>query len=90
VLADEQHESDTVVRGIDFRAFIALIVVFVWAILAISTLLTQNYTALGAVTPVMMIVVGFLFGYRREVQLPPVDELQEHKRKRPKNDLSDW
>lgn len=48
------------------RNLIAALVVLVWATLALSTLFTQNFTALGAVTPVMMIVVGFLFGFRRE------------------------
>lgn len=32
--------------------------------LALATLFTKDYTALGAVTPVMMIVVGFLFGFK--------------------------
>lgn len=44
------------------RTFIAGAVVSVWSITAIGSLITNNYTALGAVTPVMMIVAGFLFG----------------------------
>lgn len=63
----------------------------VWAIIALSTLITANYTALGAVTPVMMIVVGFLFGFRNESkkisqeQQPPPATLPPVNR-----DLSDW
>lgn len=49
------------------RTGIAIAVALVWVVLALSTIITQNYTALGAVTPVMMIVVGFLFGSKKEV-----------------------
>jgi hypothetical protein len=37
----------------------------VWAIVALASLYTEHYTALTAITPVMLIVTGFLFGYRK-------------------------
>ena len=42
----------------------ALIVSGVWAIVAIASLLIKEYTALTVVTPVMLIVAGFLFGVK--------------------------
>lgn len=36
----------------------------VWAIVTLVSLVTENYTTLTAITPVMLIVAGFLFGYR--------------------------
>lgn len=46
------------------RDLIAIAVVSVWTITALTSVLTKNFTSLGAVTPVMMIVAGFLFGTR--------------------------
>lgn len=46
------------------RTFIAGAVVSVWMITALASVITKDYTSLGAVTPVMMIVAGFLFGSR--------------------------
>jgi glucose uptake protein GlcU len=72
------------VAGEKLRTGIALLVASVWAIVAISTLVTSNYTALGAVTPVMMIVVGFLFGYKNEKKLIQNGTNPANK------DLTDW
>jgi uncharacterized membrane protein YjjP (DUF1212 family) len=41
---------------------LAFVVSGVWAAVALSSVLTQDYTALSIVTPVMLIVAGFLFG----------------------------
>jgi hypothetical protein len=48
-----------------FTALFALGVGLVWAIVALASLYTEQYTALTAITPVMLIVTGFLFGYRK-------------------------
>lgn len=49
---------DTVVNTLAF------VVSGVWAAVALSSILTQDYTALSIVTPVMLICAGFLFGRR--------------------------
>jgi ATP/ADP translocase len=49
---------------LSMRTFIAGAVAAVWIVTALASVITTNYTSLGAVTPVMMIVVGFLFGSR--------------------------
>jgi ATP/ADP translocase len=49
---------------LSMRTFIAGSVVCVWIITALASVITKDYTSLGAVTPVMMIVAGFLFGSR--------------------------
>lgn len=49
---------------LSMRNIIAGAVVGVWSITALASVLTRDYTSLGAVTPVMMIVSGFLFGSR--------------------------
>jgi hypothetical protein len=36
----------------------------IWAVVTLISLYTKSYTALTAITPVMLIVTGFLFGYR--------------------------
>jgi hypothetical protein len=41
---------------------LALIISFVWSVVAIASLVIKEYTALTVVTPVMLIVAGFLFG----------------------------
>lgn len=87
----------TTVASERIRTGIALLVAGVWAITALSTLVTQNYTALGAVTPVMMVVVGFLYGFRRETEKINHDERRERRRIEDRrrrqsrsDDLSDW
>lgn len=70
-----------------FRIVVALVVTGVWAVLALSTIATGAYTALGAATPVMMIVVGFLFGYKSEARKNGAvhADVDAHS-----SDLSDW
>lgn len=41
---------------------LALLVAGVWAIVALASLIISDYTALATVTPVMLVVTGFLFG----------------------------
>jgi len=43
---------------------IALMISGVWSIVAIYSLYIREYTALTIVTPVMLVVAGFLFGLR--------------------------
>ena len=43
---------------------IAVAVAVVWSILALSTLITRDYTALSIATPVMLLTTGALFGIR--------------------------
>ena len=43
---------------------IALAVTSAWLIVALATIVTKEYTALTIMTPVMLIVAGFLFGRR--------------------------
>lgn len=43
---------------------VTVVVVLVWAVIALASVLTKEYTGLASVTPVMLIVCGFLFGYR--------------------------
>jgi hypothetical protein len=56
---------------LSMRNFIAGAVVAVWIITALASILTSNFTSLGAVTPVMMIVAGFLFGSKNGSSPPP-------------------
>ena len=43
---------------------LALTISFVWATVAIASLFIHEYTALTIVTPVMLVVSGFLFGLK--------------------------
>lgn len=43
---------------------LALIISLVWATVALSSLVIHEYTALTVVTPVMLVVSGFLFGLK--------------------------
>lgn len=81
-------ETLTFRYGLDLRTFIALIVVLVWAILALSTLFTKSYAAFGAATPVAMIVVGFLFGQSRQIN--GNYQVKEKPNNEISRDLSDW
>lgn len=62
------HETEPtgMALKLNVRNLIAIAVVSVWTITALASIITTNYTALGAVTPVMMIVAGFLFGTRSD------------------------
>jgi ATP/ADP translocase len=44
---------------------LALSIAFVWSVVAISSVVTKEYNALAIITPVMLIVAGFLFGYKK-------------------------
>lgn len=35
----------------------------IWAVVTIASMLAKDYTALEVITPVMLIVAGFAFGY---------------------------
>lgn len=43
---------------------LALLISGVWATVTIADIFISNYTAIEVVTPVMLIVAGFLFGVR--------------------------
>lgn len=43
---------------------LAIVVAAVWAVAALAAILNGRTTVLAAITPVMLIVAGFLFGYR--------------------------
>jgi hypothetical protein len=43
---------------------LALMVASVWTIVTIASLITSEYGALTAVSPVMLIVVGFIFAVK--------------------------
>lgn len=64
------------------RTGIAIAVALVWVVLALSTIITKEFTALGAVTPVMMIVVGFLFGSKKEQKLELSEEVMRRQREK--------
>jgi len=44
---------------------LALLIAVVWSLVAISSVITKEYNSLGIITPVMLIVAGFLFGYKK-------------------------
>jgi hypothetical protein len=44
------------------RVIIGLTVASIWTIVTIGGLIIQDFTPLTVVTPVMLVVVGFLFG----------------------------
>ena len=56
--------KDTVNRD-QLVYIIALVVAGVWATVSLVSLLLKDYTGLTIVTPVMVIVAGFLFGYKK-------------------------
>lgn len=57
-----------------------MLVAGIWGIAAIAGIITRDYTGLGIVTPVMMLVGGFLFAFKHE------EKALNGERK----DLSDW
>lgn len=74
------------------RNGIAAVVAGVWSLAAIAGILTQDYTGLGIVTPVMMLIGGFLFGIKHEEkkQKENGQGYPEIDRRRRSDDLSDW
>lgn len=84
-------KSDAVINEGVYNG-IVIVVALVWATIALSTIITSDFTALGAVTPVMMIVVGFLYGYRREDKVIQNGNKEHKGTKEPdrRSDLSDW
>lgn len=54
-------------KGETLRTLIALVVVAVWAAAGIDAVITYQFKSLEIITPVMMIVTGFLFGYQIQV-----------------------
>lgn len=51
--------------GERLRLIVAAVVTAVWGLTAIVGIVTKDYTGLGIVTPVMMLIGGFLFGFGR-------------------------
>jgi hypothetical protein len=58
------------VTNTTIRIWLAWIVVAIWSAAAIVAFFTQNFEELGIITPVMMIVVGFVFGYKSSYTPP--------------------
>lgn len=48
----------------ELTTLLALVVALMWALSIIAAFITGKTTILAAITPVMLIVAGFLFGYR--------------------------
>lgn len=48
----------------ELTAYLAVLVGAVWAVVALVSLAIRDYSALYAVSPVMLAVVGFYFGLR--------------------------
>jgi hypothetical protein len=46
------------------KIIFALAIGVVWIIVTVVSVITKEYAALTAVTPVMLVVAGFLFGYK--------------------------
>jgi hypothetical protein len=49
---------------------LAIVVATVWAVAALTATLTGETPVLAAITPVMLVVAGFLFGYRSSTKEP--------------------
>lgn len=47
---------------------LALSITSVWSIAALASIITHDYSALSIVTPVMLIVAGFLFGRKNVIK----------------------
>lgn len=60
--------NERVERQARLAGYVAYVVVAVWATLALASVVTQDYEPLTLVTPVTMIVVGFLFGFRNGIK----------------------
>lgn len=75
VMADEDAIKD----------YLAVFIAIVWAGAILASIITNRYEVLAAVTPVMTIVAGFLFGYRREGS--KIDKRHNNQRD---DDLSNW
>jgi hypothetical protein len=44
----------------------AITVDLIWAVVAVSSMFTKDYTGLSIVTPVMLLATGFVFGFKVE------------------------
>lgn len=51
--------------GERLRLIVAAVVTAVWGLAAVAGIITKDYTGLGIVTPVMMLIGGFLFSFGR-------------------------
>ncbi len=43
------------------RVTVAIVVTFIWAASWIAAILTRDYQGIGLITPVMLLVAGYLF-----------------------------
>jgi hypothetical protein len=43
------------------RVLVAIVVTFIWAASWIAAILTRDYQGIGLITPVMLLVAGYLF-----------------------------
>lgn len=76
------------------RNGIAALVAGVWGLAALAGILTHDYTGLGIVTPVMMLIGGFLYGAKHETKKIEngngKNDRRQIERRRRSDDLSDW
>lgn len=76
------------------RNRIAAWVAGIWGLVALASIYTRDYTELGIVTPVMMLIGGFLFAVKSapSENHPPDHIKRENKEnvQKPVDDLSDW
>jgi hypothetical protein len=63
--AIKEMDTISVVNRDELVYIIALVVAGVWAIVSLVSLFLKDYTGLTIVTPVMVIVAGFLFGFKK-------------------------
>jgi hypothetical protein len=50
---------------LEITSVLAYLIAIIWGFVTLASVFTAQYTTLEAVTPVMLTVAGFLFGYRR-------------------------
>jgi hypothetical protein len=81
-----------VVANEHLRNGIAVLVACVWALAAVDGILTQNWTGLGIVTPMMMLIGGFLFGFKHEAKKADEkpSEIKPPSSRGRNDDLADW
>lgn len=83
------------------RTYIAFWVTGVWGITVVAAIFIKDYTVLKIITPVVLIVMGFLFGFKDPRKSSNITESREpnshterteHKPEpEPRSkDLSDW
>jgi MFS-type transporter involved in bile tolerance (Atg22 family) len=65
-MEEKEGRLSSQLNDVALRNAITIVVAVIWTAASVVALFTQNFEELGIVTPVMMFVVGFLFGYKTE------------------------